>query len=131
MANKIMKEIIQDHHFKYDETTRVITFVKSDYVYKDEKIVFASQGIDIDQIQTVDEYDRLRMQYRYALMARFEQKWQKVKPKTLEEKYTKSLMLNDIDHQISEFINLISESKHKRALLDKLENLEEERILID
>ena len=92
-----MKKIIQNHHFKYDEVTRVITFVKDDTVYKDEKIVFASQGIDIDQIQTIDEYDRLRMQYRYALMARFEEKWHKVKPKTLEEKYTKSLMLNDID----------------------------------
>ena len=34
-------------------------------------------------------------------------------------------MLNNIDHQISEFINFISESKHKRALLDKLENLNE------
>ena len=66
-----MKKIIQDHHFKFDETTRVITFVKSDTVYKDEKIVFATQGIDIDQIQTIDEYDRLRMQYRAALMALF------------------------------------------------------------
>ena len=92
-----MKKIIENHHYKYDEVTRIITFVKSDTVYKDEKLVFASQRIDIDQIQTIDEYNRLRMQYRYALMARFEEKWHKVKPKTLEEKYTKSLMLNDID----------------------------------
>ena len=92
-----MKKCIQDHHFNYDEITRVITFIKDDSVYKDEKIVFASQGIDIDQIHTIDEYDRLRMQYRYELMARFEQKWQKIKPTTLEEKYTKSLILNDIE----------------------------------
>lgn len=97
MVSEIMKKGIQDHHFKYDEITRFITFVKDDSIYKDEKIVFASQGIDIDLIHTIDEYDRLRMQYRYALMARFEQKWQAVKPKTLEEKYTKSLMLNDIE----------------------------------
>ena len=38
--------------------------------------------------------------------------------------------LKDVDRQINKFIELISETKHKRALLNKLDNLEEERILL-
>ena len=92
-----MAKLIQDHHYKYDEITRIITFDKNHSTYKNEKIFFALLDIDIDEIETVNEYDKLRLEYRHELMANFELKWQKVVPKTLEEKYRKSLMLSDIE----------------------------------
>ena len=38
--------------------------------------------------------------------------------------------LKDIDHQINNFIELISVAKHQRPLLEKLDKLEENRILL-
>ena len=107
-----MKKLIQDHHYEFDEVTRIITFIKDHYAYQEEKRVFARHGVDIDQIKTVDEYDLFKLEYRYDFLEIFEQKWQKVQPKTLEEKYRKSLMLNDL----KEFKRLKKIIEKKKAL---------------
>ena len=92
-----MKKLIEDHHYTYEEATGAISFNKDDSVYHDEKAAFAQYGIDIDQIKTINEYDKLRMEYRYILLEAFQQKWRKVKPKNIEQKYEKALSLFNID----------------------------------
>lgn len=91
-----MKNLYEDQHYTFDETTRIITFKKDHITYINEKQTFAEHGIDIDEIQTVNEYDKLRMEYRYVLLEAFQQTWRKVKPINIEEKYEKALALYDV-----------------------------------
>lgn len=111
-----MKILIQDHHYEFDEVTRIITFIKDHHAYQKEKRIFAMHDVDIDQIKTVDEYDLFKFEYRYDFLEIFEQKWRKVQAKTLEEKYRKSLMLNDL----KEFKRLKKIIVKKRALNIKI-----------
>ena len=92
-----MKKLIEDLHYTYEEATGAISFNKDDSVYLDEKAAFAQCGVDLDQIKTINEYDKLRMVYRDILLEAFQQKWRKVKPKNIEEKYEKALLLFDLD----------------------------------
>lgn len=107
-----MKILAQDHHYDFDDVTREITFKKEHPAYQAEKKVFARHGVDIDEIKTVNEYDLFKLEYRHDFIEMFEQKWRKVKPKTVEEKYQKSLMLNDL----KEFQRLKKIIKKKRSL---------------
>lgn len=91
------KTYIQGRHYTYDEVTRKITFVKEEHTYKIEKHVFGSHGVDIDEIQTIEEYERIRMQHTHEVMAIITEQWRRFKPRTLEEKRRKCLMINDTE----------------------------------
>ena len=84
-------------HYIYDEVTRKITFDKTSALYKFEKKILTECGVDLDAIQTVDEYDRIRQEYLVAYNHEIVSHWQEVTPKTLEEKYRRALMLGDLN----------------------------------
>ena len=105
-----MKKLYEDHHYSFDKKTRIITFKQDNPVYLDEKKTFAENGVDIDKIKTVNEYDQLRMEYRDILLEAFQQKWRKVKPKNIEQKYEKALSLFDID-EVSRLKKVIEQKR--------------------
>lgn len=91
------KTYVTDKHYTFDEITRQITFIKEERFYKIEKKIYASHGVDIDKVKTVDEYDLLRLQYTHEINAVITEKWRKFTPTTLEEKQLKYLMTDDIE----------------------------------
>lgn len=91
------KTYVTDKHYTFNEITRKITFIKEERLYKIEKKVFASHGVDIDKIRTVNQYDSIRMLYSQEVLAVMAEKWVNFKPRTLEEKQRKYLMTNDLE----------------------------------
>ncbi|MFK5891791.1 MAG: hypothetical protein QM504_01060 [Pseudomonadota bacterium] len=91
------KRTIKDKHYTFDEITRKITFVIEHQQYKLEKNVFATQGVDIDKIKVVEEYDKHKLNFHLQIHDVLVEIWRNKKPKSLQEKYFKCLMLNDFE----------------------------------
>ena len=89
--------MITKPHYQFDEVTRIIVFDKNAVLYKFEKKVLTEHGVDIDAIQTVDDYDRIRQEYHAAFNAACVTPWQELTPNTLEEKYRKALMIGNLE----------------------------------
>ena len=85
-------------HYEFDEVTRIIVFDKNAILYQFEKKILAEHGVDIDAIQTVDEYDRIRQEYHTAFNEAVVSHWQHVTPNTIEEKYRQALMIGNLDN---------------------------------
>ena len=89
--------MISKSHYAFDEVTRIIVFDKNAVLYQFEKKVLEECGVDIDSIQTVDEYDRIRLEYHAAFNEAVVSHWQHVTPNTIEEKYRQALMIGNLN----------------------------------
>ena len=90
------KKLIEDTHYTFCEKSLAISFDTKHPQYILEKNVFATQGVNIDEIKTINEYDKYKMQFIGQIMAVIEDKWRTKKPKTLRDKLTKSIVFLDI-----------------------------------
>lgn len=91
---------IKERHFTYNKVTRKITFKKNEERYEIEKKIFAKHDVDIDAIDTVDEYDKLRLKHFEDILAATYQYWYDFDAVSIEDKYLKSVMLEDFDEML-------------------------------
>lgn len=102
--------MIVKSHYIFDEVTRKITFDKTAALYLFEKKVLADYAVDIDSIETVDEYDRIRHEYHSAFNRAVSEQWHNVTPITIKEKYDKAMMTGNI-HEVKRLRMIIERMK--------------------
>ena len=102
---------LESEHYSYNEKTGEITFNIKHRHYKMEKKILARYGVDIDTIKTVEEYLDCIIQYRHEIHEEFTNIWIEKKPKDLEQKFAKSLILHDFEE--SERLQRIIERRNK------------------
>ena len=95
-----MDKDIKERHFTYDKQTRKITFKKNEERYAIEKVIFKKHGIDIEKIETVDAYDKLRLKHFEDILASTYQYWRDFNAVSIEDKYMKCLILDDDDEMV-------------------------------
>ena len=87
----------QDPHYEFDEQSGLISLNTQHRFYKLERNVFLLKNIDIDSIKTFEEYCDYTTIFRYEIQAAFHEYIKNKKPKTIENKLTRSLILGEND----------------------------------
>lgn len=105
--------MIEDKHYTVNEATGIITFIHDEPIYKIEKIVFAEKGIEINNLNTLEEYNNIRFRYIDDIMSVINEKaLKKLTDNTLEHKAKRYLYQNNYFslHKLNQIIS------RKRAL---------------
>ena len=102
----------QNPHYQHDEQTGLITFNREHRYYQIERTVFASKGVDIDRIKTFEQYFDFIIAFRYEVRVAFHRYIENKKPKTIESKFTQSVIPGDK-----------KEIKRLEPIIDKMKQL--------
>ena len=104
----------QSPHYDVDEQTVFITFNTDHHDYQLELDVFASNGIDIDTVKT---FDCIKT-FHYEIRAVFHQHLKNKEPKTLGNKFTRSLILGD-ENDVNRLEGLANKMKRAKMSFTK------------
>lgn len=118
MYNPRENLMYQSTHYDIDEQTLFITFNTDHHYYQLEREVFASDGIDIDAVKTIDTYYGYIKTFHYEIRAVFHQHLKNKEPKTLGNKFTRSLILGD-ENDVNRLEGLANKMKRAKMSFTK------------
>ena len=88
-------EMDQHPHYHHDERTGQIRFNREHRYYQIERGVFASNGINIDEIKSFRQYFEFKTAFRYEMRKAFHHYMKTKKTLSIENKFTQSVILNN------------------------------------